>query len=301
MMPYFLLSLAPLFWAGNWIVGRAMHESVTPFGLNFGRWSVALIILALVLTPRWRTVWPAIARAWVRLMILAACGTVIFHSLIYTGLKFTTAVNAVLLNSFAPMFVLLASWIAFRESPTPRQFAGMAISFAGVLAIVARGDPGTLLDLEINPGDGLILLAMPFWAVYSVLLKRWQLDFGAVELLAGMSLMAVLLLAPAVAAEAIAGTAMRLDTSTLGAILYIGVFASAIAYLCWNKGVERIGPNRAGFFIHLLPAFGAVLAVVFLGESFHPYHAVGIAFILGGVTLAATERARIAGTSAPNR
>ena len=94
-MPYFLLSLAPLFWAGNWIVGRAMHESVTPFGLNFGRWSVALIVLALVLAPRWRSVWPAIARSWGRLTIMAACATVIFHSLIYTGLKYTTAVNAV--------------------------------------------------------------------------------------------------------------------------------------------------------------------------------------------------------------
>lgn len=300
-MPYFLLSLAPLFWAGNWIVGRAMHESVTPFGLNFGRWTVALIVLTLVLAPRWRSVWPAIGRNWGRLAILAACATVIFHSLIYTGLKYTTAVNAVLLNSVAPVFVLLASWIALRELPTQRQFLGMAISFAGVVTIVSRGEPGTLLELDINPGDALILLAMPFWAIYSVLLKRWQLGLGAVELLAGMSLLAVLLLAPAVVYEVAAGTAMRLDWSTLGAVLYIGIFASAVAYLFWNNGVERIGPNRAGFFIHLMPAYGATLAVIFLGERFHPFHAVGIGLILGGVTLAATGRARIAGTRAPNR
>lgn len=298
-MPYLLLALAPLFWSGNWIVGRAMHEGVTPISLNFWRWTVALIILLAIVGPRIPAMWPTVRAQWRRLAILAATGTVVFHSLVYTGLKYTSAINAVLLNSVTPVLVIAVSWMLLREPVSRRQVFGIVVSFAGVLSIVARGDLAALLALQVNSGDLIILLAMPFWAFYSVLLKRWHTGLGEVELVTAIAFFAVLLLAPAYLVENIMGRHMTFDWPTAGAVLYIGLFASVIAYLCWNRGVARVGPNKAGIFLHLLPAYGAVLAVVLLGESVQVFHFVGIALILTGVYLSTSARTPAGAVTTP--
>jgi len=162
----------------------------------------------------------------------------------------------------------------------------MLISLAGILVILSRGDPASLARLELHPGDALILLAMPVWGVYSVLLKRRPPELDGVAFLFVISVAGVALLLPAFAIEALVAPPHWPGAGGVAAALYVGLAASVGAFICWNRGVAIVGANAAGFTIHLLPAFGTLLAILFLGESFRPFHALGIATILAGVLVA---------------
>jgi drug/metabolite transporter (DMT)-like permease len=283
---FLLLALANLFWAGNWIAGRALRDSFDPVSLNFWRWLVAAVVLAPFALPALRGKWPLIRRHAGILALLAFTGVALFQSLVYLGLRSTLAVNAVLLNSSLPLFMLLCSWLIERERASPRQIAGMLISLAGILVILSRGDPGALLQFELHGGDGWILLAMPVWGIYSVLLRRRPTELGGMEFLFVISLAGVLMLAPAAALQALhRPLSWPTQAEALG-VLYMGLAASVFAFICWNRGVAVVGANAAGFTVHLLSAFGTILAILFLGEAFAGFHAVGIATILAGVVLA---------------
>lgn len=231
-------------------------------------------------------------RHWRALFLLGLTGVALFQGLIYTGLRFTTSVNGVLMNSAAPLLILLVAWALDRERVTPRQMAGMGLSFLGILVILNRGDFATLAHFRFNPGDLIILFAMPTWGLYSVLVRRRPAELDPPTLIFVIALIGVIVLAPAYAAESAFFATPRFTGSAVAAVLYVACFASIGAYLCWNRGVELVGPNNAGFTIHLLPAFGTVLAVVALHEEVHVFHAVGIATILFGVWLATSARRR---------
>jgi drug/metabolite transporter (DMT)-like permease len=216
------------------------------------------------------------------LLGLSFGGIVVFQSLVYLGLRTTTAVNAVLINSSLPMFMLACSWVIERERASLRQVCGMLVSLAGILIILSRGDLAVLRDLELHAGDAWILLAMPVWGIYSVLLKRKPAELGGIEFVFVISVAGVLMLAPGAFVQSIV---LPTPAAAL-AVVYMGIFASVLAFVCWNRGVAVVGANAAGFTIHLLPAFGTVLAIVFLGETFAGFHAAGIAVILAGVMLA---------------
>ena len=283
---FLLLAAASLFWSGNWIAGRALREAFDPVTLNFWRWAVATLVLAPFALPRLRGKWGDIRTHFGILLLLSFTGVALFQCLVYLGLRSTPAVNAVLLNSSFPMFMLLCSWVMERERASRRQVLGMLISLAGILIILCRGDPAALLHLQLNGGDAWILLAMPVWGVYSVLLKRRPPQLGALELLFVISIVGVALLAPGAALLAIHAPPRLLTGPEALGVLYMALFASVLAYVCWNRGVAIVGANAAGFTVHLLPAFGTVLAILFLGESFTGFHAAGIATILAGVLLA---------------
>jgi len=283
---FLLLALATLFWAGNWVLGRALRDVFEPAALNFWRWLIAVLVLLPFALPRLRGHLATIRRSAGLLFTLSFLGVALFQWLVYAGLKTTTAVNAVLLNSSMPAFMLLCSWAIDRERCTPRQLAGMLISLAGILVILSRGDPASLARLEFHSGDALILLAMPVWGVYSVLLKRRPPELDGVAFLFVISLIGVVLLLPAFALEAYYAPPRWPGAAGVAAALYVGLAASVGAFICWNRGVAIVGANAAGFTVHLLPAFGTLLAMVFLGEFFHPFHAAGIATILVGVVVA---------------
>jgi drug/metabolite transporter (DMT)-like permease len=290
---FLLLALATLFWAGNWVLGRALRDVFEPAALNFWRWLIAVLVLAPFALLRLRGHLAAIRRSAGLLFTLSFLGVALFQWLVYAGLKTTTAVNAVLLNSSMPAFMLLCSWAIERERCTPRQVAGMLISLVGILVIMARGDPASLARLEFHSGDALILLAMPVWGVYSVLLKRRPPELDGVAFLFVISLIGVVLLVPAFALEAYYAPPRWPGAAGVAAALYVGLAASVASFICWNRGVAIVGANAAGFTVHLLPAFGTLLAITFLGESFQLFHAAGIATILVGVvvaTRAATAR-----------
>jgi drug/metabolite transporter (DMT)-like permease len=289
-LAFALLALANLFWAGNWVMGRALRDAFDPVTLNFWRWLVAVLVLAPFALPRLMAQRETLRRHAGLLVLLALSGVAVFHCLVYLGLRTTTVVNAVLLNSSVPLFILLCSWAIEREAATGRQVAGMLLSFFGILLIVLRGELGRLLQLEFQPGDGWILLAMPVWGIYSVLLKRRPPGLDGVSLLFAISLAGLVLLAPGFAFQALHSPPRWPTPGEAAGVLYMGLAASVGAYICWNRGVAVVGANAAGFTVHLLPAFGTALAMLFLGEAFRPFHAAGFAAILLGVVVATRSR-----------
>lgn len=287
---FVLLALANLFWSGNWIAGRALRDAFDPLTLNFWRWAIATLVLAPFALPALRGQGALLRRHAGILLFLALTGVAVFQTLVYLGLRSTTAINAVLINSSIPLFMLLCSWLIEREGASWRQIAGMLVSLAGILIILSRGDLGGLLDLEVHAGDGWILLAMPVWGIYSVMLKRRPPELGGLPFLFVISLAGVLMLAPAVAIVALQAAPRWPAPEEAVGVLYMGLMASVVAFIFWNRGVAVVGANAAGFTIHLLPAFCAVLAILFLGETFAAFHAAGIATILAGVLLATVKK-----------
>lgn len=290
---FLLLAGASLLWSGNWVTGRALRDAFDPVSLNFWRWAVAAVVLAPFAVREVIRKRAVIGRHAGILLLLAFTGVALFQSLVYLGLRTTTAINAMLLNSSAPLFMLLCSWFIDRERASARQVAGMLISLAGIAVIVSRGEPRALLELEFHAGDAWILLAMPVWGTYSVLLKRRPAELGGVAFVFFVAAAGLLMLAPLYALQLTrAAFSWPTPAEALG-VLYVGLAASVLAFIFWNRGVAAVGANAAGFTLHLLPAFGTALAILFLGEAFGAYHAVGIATILAGVMLATYSENRL--------
>jgi drug/metabolite transporter (DMT)-like permease len=290
LLPYLLLSLAALIWAGNWVVGRGIRDDMPPVALAFWRWTIAALVLAPLALPRLKGRSALLRRHWRVLLLLSGGGIALFQVMIYTGLRYTSAVNAMLMNSAMPLVMMLVAWAIDRAKVTPRQIAGMIVSFCGILVIINRGDLATLRNFSFNPGDLVVLLGLPVWGVYSVLLRRRPLELDSLTFIFVLSVLGALLLLPPYVLESCFVQLPRLTWPAAGGVLYVALFASIAAYVCWNRGVDMVGPNNAGVTQHLIPAFGTVLAVVFLGEDVHLFHAIGIATILLGVSLATTAQ-----------
>jgi drug/metabolite transporter (DMT)-like permease len=280
------LALANLFWAGNWVLGRALRDAFDPISLNFYRWAIAVVVLAPFALPGLAAKREVIRRHAGILALLALLSVSIFQSLVYLGLQSTTAVNAVLINCSGPLFILLSAWLIDGERATLRQLAGFLVSVAGILVILSRGEPAALLQLELRSGDAWIVLALAIWGVYSVLLKRRPAELGGVHFLFVLSAAGVLFLAPAFAFQVLQAPPRLPTMPEALAVLYVGLAASVGAFLFWNRGVAVVGANAAGFTLYLLPTFGTLLAIAFLGETFGAFHALGIATIVAGVILA---------------
>ncbi len=287
--PYLLLVLAVLFWSGNFIIGRAVHMAVPPVGLAFWRWSGGTMIVLGFAWPHLKHDWPQIMRHLPILLVLSLLGVATFNTLVYTGLGFTTAISGLLMQSTMPIIIMALSYLLFREAITRRQALGVVLSLAGALTIIMRGDWAVLRTLALNIGDVLIFIAVVSYAGYSVLLRKrpalHPLSFLAVTFATG-----TVMLLPLYIWEHMAGLPMLLNRTTLLAVGYVAIFPSILSYLCYNRGVELVGANRAGLFIHLLPVFGSLMAMLFLGETFQYFHSVGIALILSGIFLATRSR-----------
>jgi drug/metabolite transporter (DMT)-like permease len=280
------LALANLFWAGNWVLGRALRDAVDPISLNFYRWVISIVVLAPFALPGLAAKREVIRKHAGILAFLALIGVSIFQSLVYLGLKSTTTVNAVLINCAAPLFILLSAWVLEGERATVRQLLGILVSVTGIMVILSRGDMALLRQLEFHAGDGWIVLAVAIWGVYSVLLKRRPADLGGLHFLFVLSVLGVLFLAPAFAWQVWQSPPHMPTLSEGVAILYVGLAASVGAFLLWNRGIAAVGANAAGFSLYLLPVFGTLLAIAFLGETFGAFHAAGIATIIAGIFLA---------------
>ncbi|MGH6989275.1 MAG: DMT family transporter [Stellaceae bacterium] len=280
--PYTLLLLANLAWASNWVVGRALHDAFPPVALSFWRWGVAALVLAPFAIPRlkgrWHVVW---RRRWL-LLVLGATGVATFQAIIYAGLDYTTAVNATILNAGSPLVMVLMVWLIERQPATRRQWLGMGVTFIGVLLIVARGDWHNLAQLKIDRGDLLIFGSIPLWCLYSVLVRRRPVELDAIGFMFVLMLIGLTVLSPAYFYESLFVRVPDWSWPVAGLILFIAVTSSILAYLFWNRGVELVGANRAGFTTPFQPALTAILAVLLLGEPFHLYDALGFAIILAG-------------------
>lgn len=289
-LSYLLLVIPPLCWAGNFVVGRAIHDDITPVSLTFWRWIVAAaVLLPLAGGATWRAR-AAVRREWRLLVVLAATGVVGFQFVVYQGLRTTTAINGVLIIATIPAVIPAIAYGLDATRVGRRQIAGIAVSMAGVAAIVLRGDADLAVSLRFNAGDLWIALAVPMWALYSVLVRRRPIDLPPLVMLLTIVLIGLAMLAPGYLWDRAAHGGFAPTPATLAAIAYVGVAASVVAFVCWNRGIAGVGASKAGLFLHLMPVFAAILAVIFLGERIHPYHGAGMGLIAAGLYLSSTAR-----------
>lgn len=282
--PYLLLVFAVFFWSANFIVGRAVRADIPPIALAFYRWVLATIIVFFLAKPHLKKDLPVIKKNKAILFFLAVMGIASFNTLVYLGLQWTIAVNALLLQSMIPVVIVAISFVVFKEKITLMQFLGVLVSLAGVATIISKGDFELLKNLSLNKGDIFVFIAVVGYGIYSVGLRKRPLihpmSFIAVTFSIG-----VCCLLPLYIWETIYVRPISFDGPTLLAITYVGIFPSIISYLCYNRGVELVGPSTAGMFIHLMPVFGSMMAIIFLGETLEWFHLAGIFAIGIGIFL----------------
>jgi drug/metabolite transporter (DMT)-like permease len=290
--PYLLLSITALCWAGNAIVGRLAAGHIPPVTLSFLRWSLAFLI---ILPFAWKHLvrdWPAIRARLGTMIFLSVSGIGAFNTMQYWALEYTQALNTLLLQSAGPLFVAVWSLLLLGIRLTLAQAGGIALSLVGVLVILLHGDLTALASIEFNKGDVIFIVALAIFGLYSVLsLKRPQIHgLSFVGFTFGCGAAALI---PLLIWELFSRPVMQLDTANLLSLLYVAMFPSTLAYLCFNRGVQLIGANRAAPFFHVVPVFGTVMSIVFLGEHPQPFHFVGFALVLTGVFVASRKPANV--------
>jgi drug/metabolite transporter (DMT)-like permease len=289
--PYLLLSFTMLFWAGNITLGRALHTEVPPFGISFWRWGTAALLLLPFSLPYLRGHWRYVGRRWKSLAFLAFLLIGSGNTVLYVAVNHTTAINAGIVNAAQPLFTAALAWLVLRETLSRAQAFGIALSLAGVLAIVTRGELAVLLGLGFNPGDLLMVVAVVSWALYAVLLKRWRHELHPIAFLQMILSFGALAVLPFYLWETAFDRPMHANPTTIAFVLYAAVLASIVAVVFWNIGVAAVGPNRSSVLVNLIPAFTTLFAVGFLDETVRLYHVVGFALILTGILLMIRRRA----------
>jgi drug/metabolite transporter (DMT)-like permease len=291
--PFLLLTLTALFWAGNFVLGRAMKGSIPPISLAFWRWALAFLVLLPFSFTHIRVQWPLLRQNIGLLTVYGLLGVSCFNTFVYIGLHSTTATNALLLNSVIPILIVLLSRFLDATPISRRQALGIVISLSGVLAIICRGNPDVILTLQFNRGDIWILLAVICWAFYTFLLRQRPAGLHPLSFLTTLIAIGLLPLSVLYAWEFSQGARFALDPANVASILYVALFPSVLAFIFWNQAVREVGPGRAGLFLYLMPVFGAILSAVFLGETIRSFHLVGMALIFIGIHL--TTRATATG------
>lgn len=286
----FLLTVPPLLWASNAVIGRLVRELVPPITLNFMRWALAFVLLlpfALAVLRPGSPMWPH----WRRYSVLGLLGVGCYNALQYLALQTSTPINVTLVGSSMPLFMLATGTLFFGAKVRRRELIGALLSMVGVLLVLSRGQWQQLLALRLVPGDLYMLLATAAWAVYSWLLMRTSEPAGIRQDWAAF-LMAQMLFGMAWSGVFAAGEWALLDglqihwgLPLVAALLFIAIGPAILAYRCWGAGVQRAGPAIAGFFVNLTPLFAALLSAAFLREVPHWYHAAAFALIVGGIVV----------------
>lgn len=287
--PYLLLIFATLFWAGNFILSKAMSAELPPIALAFWRWSMAFLLIVIIAHRKFASDWPQIRKHLPVLLPISFFGIAAFNTLIYVGLQSTTALNSLLLQSFFPVVVAIMSFIFLGERLRRTQLGGILVSLCGTLLLVTRGDLTTLLAASFNRGDLWVITAVCCYAAYAILL-RYRPPIHAFSFLTITFGLGTLMLMPVYLWEHMHVRAVNWQWNSVLTVAYLAVFPSFISYLFFNEAVRKIGASTAGLFSHLVPLFGSVMAILFLGEPFYLYHALGAAFTFTGIYLVISNK-----------
>ncbi len=282
--PFLLLTLTTLMWGGNTVAGRLAIGEVSPMAVVALRWG---IVSAVMVAITWRQVvseWPILRENLGKMTVMALFGFTGFNTLFYIAAHQTTAVNLGIIQGSMPVLVLIGAVLAFGVRVRLLQIMGILLTLAGVAMVAAQGDLQLLLNLSVNPGDGIMLIASLFYAGYTVSLRNRPKVSGTVFFTV-LSVAAAITSLPGLAYEASAGTLLWPTPFGWLVVLYISLFPSCIAQLFFMRGVEIVGPARAGVFINLVPIFAAGLAILILGEPFHLYHALALVLVFAGIWL----------------
>jgi drug/metabolite transporter (DMT)-like permease len=286
-LAYALLTLAALFWTGNWVVGRLLADLVPPSALTFWRWAIAVALLLPVVGPRLWAARGLLVREWRPIVVLGLLGGGLHNVLQYWGLDYTLATNGSILNATTPVLIIVLGTLVFRDPFPRRAAAGALIALLGTLALITRLDFAMLASVGPNRGDLLIFISMVMLSGYTVGLRRRPTGLDALSFLACFAIVALVPVGIGYALEHAAGQRIVVNTTSVAGMLYIAVFPALLAYLFWDIGVRAVGSARAGVFMYLMPVFGSLLGMAFLGERFELYHGVGMGLIFAGVAIAA--------------
>ncbi len=283
--PGLLLTLVAIFWAGNFVLGRAIVGHIPPVTLACLRWTLATLIFLPFAWPHLRRDAAVIWKHRLMILFLGVIGAGCYNTLSYLGLVSTEALNGLVLNSAGPMFIALTAWALFGDRIEPMQLVGLSAGFVGVLIIIAKGDLASLAGFKLNRGDVLLIAGMFTWSIYTAFLRKrppisWQSFNISTYAVAAMANFPLALI------EHGMGHTLEVSAATVAAIAYVAIFPSLLAYIFYNRGVELLGPARAGVYLFLVPVFGTLLATIFLGERLHLFHAAGFALIIAGVLVA---------------
>jgi drug/metabolite transporter (DMT)-like permease len=292
---YLMLCGPALFWSGNFILGRAFASDIGPITLSYWRWLIALLIFLPFSIKGLLAELPIVRAHLLRLTVMGALAVSGFNTFVYLGLQHTSATNALLINSFIPFLIILLSSVIPGISIRQRQIMGVLVSTAGMILVVTRGDLQNLQKLDINRGDLWMLLAALCWATYSISLRWRPPQLSATSFLLVSMILGLLILSPFYWLNVFNEAPFAFSLNNLVVVGYIAIFASIGAFLLWNQGVKVVGAGIAGQFIHLMPIFGSILAIAFLGEQLFWFHVCGALAIGGGIYLSVTQLSRRAG------
>ena len=285
-LAYLLLILTTLFWSGNFIVGKsASIYQIPPFSLNFFRWFFA----GLILFPfTFREILKKKKYIFENIgffIILGITSITIFNSVVYYSLYFTQVISGVLMISTIPVWIIFISSILKIEKSNIFQIFGVFLSLAGVIFIITKADLDLIKNLEFNKGDLTMVIAMFSWALYSALLKKKKYEISQIALLQVVIITGLIFLTPIYFIEMSFGNPIKLDKAFYLTLAYVVLFPGLASFFFWIKGISIIGANRAGAFLHLMPIFGAIMAMIIFKEKFMFYHFLGAMFIIAGITL----------------
>ncbi len=287
---YVFLILATLFWSGNFIVGKAATLfEIPPFTLNFYRWTFAWLILAPFTLQEIIQKKKKILQDIKLIFILGITSITIFNSIVYYSLNFTQVISGVLMISTIPVMIIFFSSIFKIEKTNIFQILGVIFSLLGVTIIVTQADLDILLNLNFNKGDLWMVVAMFSWAIYSALLRKKKFELSQASLLEVIISAGLIFLLPAYIIEMALGYRLNIDLPFALTLTYVVLFPGLASFICWIKGIAIIGSNRSGIFLHLMPIFSTVLAILIFEEKFMNFHLFGALFIIGGIFLSSRK------------
>ena len=282
---YLLLLLTTLFWGGNAIAGKLAVGHISPMLLTSGRWALALAIIGAIGWRQFAADWHLVRRNLPLLCLLGAIGFTLFNVALYSALIYTSAINVSVEQAGIAMLIFLFNFLFFRTQVSGLQMVGLLLSVIGIVLTASHGEPARLLELDVNFGDALMIIALIVYSAYTVLLRRkppiaWQ------SMMIILCASAVVSSLPFTIAEFALGSGILPDMQGWLILAYVVIFPSILSQIFYIRGVELIGGNRAGLFINLVPIFGTLLSILILGEEFHAYHAFALALVFGGIWLA---------------
>ena len=285
-LAYLLLVLTTLFWSGNFIVGKAASiYEIPPFSLNFYRWLFAGLILLPFTFKEILKKKDYIFNNIGFFIVLGITSITIFNSTVYYSLYYMQVISGVLMISTIPVWIMFISSILGIEKTNKFQILGVVLSLLGVLFIITKSDLNVIKNLAFNRGDLIMASGMFAWALYSALLKKKTYEISQITLLEVVIISGLVFLVPIYFLEMNFGNQIILGTPFILTLSYVVIFPGLASFFFWIKGIGIIGANRAGVFLHLMPVFGSIMAIVFFGEKFMIYHLLGAIFIVAGITL----------------
>lgn len=282
MKIYILIALAVIFWSANFVLGRLVSIEIEPMQLALFRWFLVLVLLLPYIFIHRNNIFKAIKDNFFILIVLSFFGVTSFNTILYFGLKETTATNSLLINSSIPILIIVLNTIFTKEHITFKQVVGVIFSTAGVVFLVIKGDLSNLFNFEFNKGDFWVILSSITWASYCILVKYKPSNLKAFEFISIITILGFIMLAMI---YFLLGNSINFNlSSTLySSVIYMAIFPSLLSYYLWNRGILEIGANKTGQFTHIMPISGSFLAYLFLGETLEVYHFYGIVFIGFGI------------------